>query len=275
MNEIVDILMQRKLTTGSRILRQSINKGLNRALAKAFKLRDTSVVVWKGTSRLDGQTPIMVTMSGYTRDSENAKTGGMIQVAILPVHVKPIDCYKEGSPAVCGDCKYNGNNGCYVSWANLGSHWNGTRNQTPIDMSLASEICRGLEVRVGSAGDPTAVPLEVWEKLLEHSHGFTSYTHQWRRDDMQEFKKLCMASVDCEEEREAAIKRGWNTFLVYDEEEPQFGVRCLASSGVKDRNGLDYQCISCMACSGKGSKHIVEKLHGATNTLHAARRVRI
>lgn len=272
MKDTIELIAQRKLTNGARVLRQYVNKGLNKAISKAYKMKD-SVVVWKGISLLDNETPIMVTLSGFAKDSDNAKTGAMVQVAILPIHQKPSDNYRQGSPSVCGDCKYNGG-GCYVNWSNLTSHWNATRSQTPIDMALSQELVKGLEVRVGSAGDPAAVPVWVWQQLIEHAHSFTGYTHQWRTTHGQQYKCLCMASVDSTEERQQAIQLGWNTFLVYDDVEPTEGIRCLASSDKTDKDGLPYQCITCMACNGKGKKHINEKLHGATNTMHAARKAR-
>ena len=272
MKETIELLATRKLTNGARVLRQYVNKGLNKAIAKAYKMK-TSVVVWKGISLLDNETPIMVTMSGFAKDSENSKTGAMVQVAILPIFTKPFDNYKAASPSVCGDCKYNGGNGCYVNWSNLTSHWKSTKGQNPIDMSLSQELVKGLEVRLGSAGDPAAVPVWVWQELLKYAKSFTGYTHQWRTE--HEYKDICMASVDSALERQQAIDKGWNTFLVYDDVEPTEGIRCLASSDKTDKDGLPYQCITCMACSGKGNnKHINEKLHGATNTLHAARKAR-
>ena len=274
MKDTIELIAQRKLTNGARLLRQHINKGLNKAIAKAYKMKDTSVVVWKGISLLDNETPIMVTLSGFAKDSDNSKTGAMCQVAILPIHTKPSDNYRQGSPSVCGDCKYNGGNGCYVSWHNLTSHWNSTKGQTPIDMSLSQELVKGLEVRLGSAGDPAAVPVWVWQELLRYAHSFTGYTHQWSTTHGQQYKDICMASVDSTEERQQAIDKGWNTFLVYDDVEPDVGIRCLASSDKTDKDGLPYQCITCMACNGKGKKHINEKLHGATNTIYAARKAR-
>jgi len=83
MKDTIEMIASRKLTNGARVLRQYVNKGLNKAIAKAYKLKDSSVVVWKGISLLDNETPIMVTLSGFAKDSDNAKTGAMVQVAIL------------------------------------------------------------------------------------------------------------------------------------------------------------------------------------------------
>ena len=265
-----------KHTSGPFIVRNLVNKGLNKAITKALKYKET-LVLYKGISLLDGETPIMVVMSGFTKDSTNGKTGPLVQLYILPVHEKPKDTYFSGSRAVCGDCKYNGNNGCYVRWSNLGSIWRSAKNQAAIPMTLSKEFLRGLRVRVGAAGDPAAVPSSVWSELLSTCENFTGYTHQWNKEEYQDLQDLFMASVDNARENEKAHALGWSTFFVTDsEDEAKQSTRCLASAGKTDSNGLPTTCASCMLCNGKSRKQktITEVLHGASNTVHKARKAR-
>ena len=266
-----------KHTTGPFIVRNLVNKGLNKAITKALKYKET-LVLYKGISQLDNETPIMVVMSGFTKDSNNTKTGPLVQLYILPVHETPKDIYFSGSKAVCGDCKYNGNNGCYVRWSNLGSIWKSAKNQAAIPMTLSKEFLRGLRVRVGAAGDPAAVPSSVWSELLSTCENFTGYTHQWNKPEFKDLQGLFLASVDNATENLKAHVVGWSTFFVTDSEEQakKEGTRCLASAGKTDSHGLPTTCASCMLCNGKSRKQktITEVLHGASNTVHKARKAR-
>ena len=277
MLNIIKTISKSKHTTTPFIIRNLVNKGLNKAIVKALKYKET-LVLYKGISLLDNETPIMIVMSGFTKDSTNGKTGPQVQLYILPVHQTPKDTYFSGSPSVCGDCKYNGNNGCYVRWSHLGSIWKSAKDQPAIPMSLSKEFLRGLRVRVGAAGDPAAVHAQVWLDLLGSCENFTGYTHQWNKPKYQNLKDIFVASVDSKRENEKARSFGWSTFFVTDnEEEAQSeGIRCLASTDKTDTNGLPMTCSTCMLCNGKSIKQktITEVIHGATNTQHKARRVR-
>ncbi len=260
---------------GAYIVRNHINKGLNKALVKVLKYKST-LVLYKGISLLDNETPIMVVMSCFDKDSANTKTGSTIQLYILPVHESPKDTYFSGSRAVCGDCKYNGNNGCYVRWSHLKSLWNSARNQPVIPMKHAKEFVKGLRVRVGAAGDPAAVPFSFWNTLLSSCENHTGYTHQWNKDEFSSLSSLFVASTDSKEETKEANKRGWSTFEVIDNEEPsENSILCLATDETKSKDGLPFSCASCMLCNGKGKeKNIYVQLHGATNTVAKARKAR-
>jgi len=276
MYKLIETISSRKVTNGPFIVRNLVNKGLNKAISKMLRMK-SCIVLYKGISLLDNKTPIMVVMSGYTKDSANSKTGPLIQLYILPLNDKPSDTYRSGSSAVCGTCKYNGNNGCYVRWSHLTSMWNSARVQNPIDKSLAIELMKGLRVRVGAAGDPLAVPSDFWKDVLSSCDSFTGYTHQWSDKNLSSgYKGMFMASVDSHSEKILARARGWNTFQVLDGDEPlNKSTLCLATIPNKtDLNGLPMSCASCMLCNGKGNKSIHVQLHGASNTLAKARKAR-
>ena len=270
----IKAIAQSKHTNGPFIIRNLVNKGLNKAITKALKYKET-LVLYKGISLLDDETPIMLVMSGFTKDSANTKTGPLVQLYILPIHESPKDTYYSGSKSVCGNCKYNDNNGCYVRWSNLGSVWKSAKNQSVIPMTLSREFLEGLRVRVGAAGDPAAIPSSVWSQLLSSCENYTGYTHQWSTPIFQDLSKFFVASVDNARENEKARALGWSTFFVTDNEKEakEQGVRCLASTDKKDSHGLPMTCSTCMLCNGKSTKQktITEVLHGASNTLHKAR----
>lgn len=272
---VIDAIASKKMIKGAFILRNLVNKGLNKAISKSLKMKD-SIVIYKGISLLDNETPIMVVMSGYNKDSKNEKTGPLVQLYILPIDILPIDGYQSGSKSVCGDCKYNGNNGCYVRWSHLKSLWNSSRQQSPVSMRLSKELVKGLRVRVGAAGDPAAIPFEFWDTLLSSCENHTGYTHQWNKPEYQNLSELFVASTDSKEETRQANKLGWSTFEVIDNEEPsESSILCLATDEKKTKNGLPFNCASCMGCNGKGkTKNWYVQLHGATNTISKARKAR-
>lgn len=273
--DIFSTISARKMSKGAFIVRNHINKGLNRALAKVLKYKG-SLVLYKGISLLDNETPIMVVMTGYSKDSTNEKTGALVQLYILPVHILPRDAYTSGSKSVCGDCRYNGNNGCYVRWSHLKGLWNSAKRQPTIPMNHAREFIKGLRVRVGAAGDPAAVPFSFWNELLSSCESHTGYTHQWNKEQFQNLSRLFVASTDSKEETREANAKGWNVFEVIDNEEPsKDSILCLATDTTKSKDGLPFTCSTCMMCNGKGKgKNIHVQLHGATNTLSKARKAR-
>lgn len=254
------------------IARNAVNKALNKAVLIALfgKKLESSVTIWEGASLFDG-SPIKVVMSAYTKDSNNDKTGPMIQVYILPSDEKPNDVYKAKGSAVCGSCKYNGS-GCYVNWSRLTPIWKASK-KNKISLEIASWLCSQLRVRIGAAGDPAAVPTEVWAQLLKNADGWTGYTHAWESCD-PELIKYFMASCDSKKEVYHAQNIGWNVFYVHDND-MDIKVDSIPCSA----DGIMKHCFSCMMCHGRRSTTqrpfvVTEILHGASNTLHAARQAR-
>ena len=259
------------------MVRNYFNKAINKAALLAIRGKKISgaITIWEGPSEFDG-TPIKVVMTGYIKDSENEKTGPLVQVFILPSDEKPINAFKAKKSSVCGDCIYNGG-GCYVNWGRLTPTWTASKRKF-ISLELASWLVTGLRVRLGAAGDPSAVPTYVWETLLKGADSWTGYTHSWKNCDPA-LRRIVMASCDNDDETKQAISLGWNVFHVHDgkiDDNIDY-VRCL--SGSPDSNGLPKTCFSCMMCHGVRSSKarplvVAEKLHGSTATLSQARKAR-
>jgi hypothetical protein len=120
-------------------------------------------------------------------------------------------------------------------------------------------------VRLGSYGDPAAVPAWVWEAVTSRAAGWTGYTHQWRRVGA-EFSAWCMASCDTEQDRADAKARGYRTFRVRSADAPLMDAReikCPASAEA----GFKTTCAACKACGGLGAKAKVDiaiVAHGST-----------
>lgn len=230
-------------------------------------------VIYRGPSQLDGR-PIVVIAIGLTAGSANSKTGNMIQTHILREDIAPTDAIKTGDDAsICGQCVHRGDGTgkgrtCYV---NVGQGplvvWKTYQAGKYPVWDDAVHSAEGRVVRLGTYGDPAAVPAIVWMNLLRGSIGHTGYTHQWKHPDLLPiFKTLCMASADSVEEAAQAQAMGWRTFRVALPDHvarTQWEAICPASAEA----GKKLTCIQCRACDGvrnnkRGS--IVIQAHGGT-----------
>jgi hypothetical protein len=234
----------------------------------------TGYVVYRGPSELDGEPIVVIALTG---GSTNSKTGNMVQTYIIREDIDPVAAVKTGADeSICGDCRHRGNGidgtgrTCYV---NLGHGPSSVyraflRGRYPVDPVAAADACNGRIVRLGTYGDPAAVPVNVWLDLLAQSSGRTGYTHQWRTNP--QLRSLVMASADTAMSADVARAMGWRTFRVRTAEQPML-VResvCPASAEA----GKKLQCTDCRACDGatgrKGSIAII--VHGALAKRFAA-----
>jgi hypothetical protein len=204
-------------------------------------------VVWEGPSLLDGgPVALIVPLGKYV----NRKTGSVVQSYIMRSDVSPTDAARDGADeSVCGDCTHRHHTGgaCYV---NLGhGPWNIWKaykrgNYGAVDDRFFDAI-EGRMLRLGAYGDPAAVPTDVWQMLADVCGSHIGYTHQWRRQEAQSLRHLCMASVDNAFQDVEAKEMGWRTFRVAASAQP-----------LDDR---DFQCVNetrgtncadCGACYG-------------------------
>ena len=238
--------------------------------------KPSGYIIYRGASLLDGKPIVVVAITGT---SKNSKTGDMVQTYILADNGKsPVESARNlDDVSVCGDCKHRRGMGgsCYV---NLGqgarSVMDGVmRGIYPEKILRPAVECKGRKVRLGTYGDPAAVPAFVWSSLLSNASGWTGYTHQWARGNTaNHVKQWCMASVDTLGEMVRAQAEGWRTFRVtapntigaFAREAP-----CPAS----EEQGKRLTCETCMACSGgEDSKKasMVIMVHGSLKNRFAA-----
>lgn len=252
-------------------------------------------VIYRGPSLLDG-APLVVIAIGFKSGSTNRKTGDMVQTYILRDDVAPTDAIKSGQDSsICGDCPHRGtviddprsktfttrNVGrtCYVNvgqgplaaWRTYKSggypDWDGTGVE-------------GKFVRLGTYGDPAAVPASVWESLLKGSAGHTGYTHQWRstapllQPHLAKLRSLCMASVDTVEEAREATRLGWRYFRVVIGRDPELPDLKESLCPASAEAGRKLTCAECLACGGadgrRGSIYI--PAHGGFAVMANVRR---
>ena len=232
------------------------------------------VILYEGPSQLDG-LPIVVIA---TFSSKNEKTGNMVQTWILQQTTDPVNSVKHGlDGTVCGDCRFSGGKGCYVNVGHAPlAVWSGYHRgiYPTYDPLIHSVLFNGRRIRIGSYGDPAAVPVEFFHRILARSAGHTGYTHQWRKHP--EYRGMLQASCDNAEDYYDATRDGWKCFTVipsYDRYAKDLtpgetvmtdlGIVCLSESHGKT-------CEECKLCTGS-RVNIVIAAHGSTGKIGKAR----
>ncbi len=232
-------------------------------------------IVYEGKSKIDHK-PIVVIATGFDRPSANEKTGPMIQVWILRARINPVRAiYSGGDMSICGNCplrggkegsRYAKNRICYVETQNApGQVYRAYRagNYPKISPHDLPSVFAGLKVRLGAYGDPAAVPISIWHKLLLHAKAWTGYTHQWReRWCAAGLQNYVMASTETEGDTAIARSKGWRTFRVRRADEQLLAdeIVCPAS----EEGGKRRTCATCLACDGgnAGKRSIAIIAHG-------------
>jgi len=242
-----------------------------KALRKA-KFR--GLILYRGPSMLDG-APIVVIANRITDASNNKKTGAMVQTFIVRADVDTMSALRTGQDSsVCGDCSHRpANNGtCYVNVGKSVMSVYGalTRGRyaepgADYDPRILPDLFAGLAFRMGTYGDPTAAPFQIWRACTLNAAAINGYSHQWRDKRFAAFKLLCMASADSNADHADAHAMGWRTFRVKAIGAPsiQGEVTCPASKEAGQRT----VCADCRACGGQSAKaraSIVIEAHGPT-----------
>ena len=231
---------------------------------KAKKVKKPlGIILWKGKSLFDGER-IMVIATGIFTKTENRKTGDMIQTWILRRDINPIFARRLGEDkSLCGSCKNKQENTCYVNLGrsplNVYKAYHDDRYRDFEEQDL--ELFRDRYLRIGSYGDPAAIPFKVWDKLCSVSKGSCGYSHQWRTCD-QRLKTICMASVDSivgyTKEYEKAKSMGWRTFRVFADDngisinDVKISTEFICPAS--EEAGVKTDCEHCGACSGLSSR---------------------
>jgi hypothetical protein len=213
--------------------------------------------------------------------SENGKTGAMVQTFIMRRDIAPHEALKTGDDSsVCGDCPLRpinkGATRCYVRvyQAPL-SVWNayhrGRYAAPGVDFegALLPELFAGLSFRIGSYGDPAAIPssMENSNAPRQEPHGIHSPMAQARGAGL---KGLCMASADSESDVADAMAKGWRTFRVRKHDAPTLATESICPASKE--GGQRTQCDTCGLCKGAtiAARNIVIADHGLMDTRRRA-----
>ena len=224
-------------------------------------MNTNGAVFYAGPSNLDG-APIIGVITGLDSASKNIKTRDMLQTFILLRDTAPHLAIKNGADvSICGDCKHRYHaatettsekkRACYVLVHNAPlSVWKCYQrgNYNTLDYSRISDR----QLRLGSYGDPAAIPLKIWNKLKKATGiaQHTGYTHQWQ--SMPEYGALCMASVDSPQEFQAARLLGLRTFRVRHKHEQLLPGEFICPASLEGNHKTT--CDHCGLCNGAESK---------------------
>ena len=234
--------------------------------------RPLGIVLYNGPSMLDG-APIIVILNAFR--PRNRKTGDMLQTWILRKDEDPTQAVQSGADAsVCGDCPLRGevidgrNTGraCYVNigqapWSVWTAYHAGSYSEWSDDHS---QYLAGRRVRLGSYGDPAAVPYSVWRDLLALTAGHTGYTHQWRTGRFWRLRRYVMASTETTSDTRAAKSKKWRVFQV-GSSRPKGLTLCPASKEAGEKT----TCDKCGACDGNESsrRSVFIQAHGSPSVI--------
>ena len=223
-------------------------------------------IAYEGPSEIDG-APIVVIVNRIHQDSENEKTGALVQTFIIRSDVSPTDALKTGDDAsVCGDCVHRpsliaqavaegletGEAPCYVNVGrSVRSVYEAYKRgrYTRADPATIARALAGKIVRLGTYGDPFAAPVRMWSQITRYAAGRRGYSHQWQHAnfDVQAWAPLVMASADNIEEAARANLMGMRVFRVSMGVDNQPGETiCPASI----EGGRKSTCEKCSLCSG-------------------------
>lgn len=206
-------------------------------------------IPWQGPSEIDGK-PIVLLVTRGTKP--NRKTGSLVQTYILRADVSPIIARQTGADvSICGDCMHASNGTCYVNIVQgptvvFKAFQRGAYPR--ISHKQAATELTGDTVRLGTYGDPAAVPFAVWANILRYTSAQTGYTHQWKTPQAKPLSLYCMASCDTQAEYQQAQQDGWRAFYVVPKgtAKVEGAFLCLAS----EEGGKKLTCTECLACNG-------------------------
>lgn len=228
------------------------------------------LILWEGPSRIDG-SKVVVIATGLSGRSANAKTGDMVQTWILRADRDPLEALRTGADvSICGGCihrpqEHDGEGwsgrSCYVNVAQAPLNvWRTWQRGRYARWDRDSARFRGRQVRLGSYGDPAAVPLDLWKDVLAEAAGWTGYTHQARSRRLRDVLEVCQLSADSAADALAARDAGQGSFRVLrpGEQPLEFEIRCPASAEA----GYRLTCQECQMCQGRGSPQIAIDAHG-------------
>jgi len=236
------------------------------------------MIIYEGPSLLDGQQ-IVVIATGIKSKSSNGKTGGMIQTWILLRDIDPREANKSGADyGICGDCPHRGKattaldkvlaaeRTCYVilfqAPLNVWKTYHRGNYDRAVDSEAIAAVGKDRKVRLGSYGDPAAVPAYVWQALLSKSIGRTGYSHQSGLANADFVADIMMISADNLAMAQGAWANGHRTFRVIDSVDDMDAneVLCPASKEAGERTN----CENCGLCAGSSikAKSIAIVAHG-------------
>ena len=208
-------------------------------------------------------------ITGFKKKSDNRKTGEMLQTYLLDKATLTSEPKVFGTK--CAECPMVSK--CYVNQDKMSVRRtlkkliNG--EACSYKFSTLEEVLpllRGQRVRLGTYGDPSALPLHDLKKICEVSQGWTGYTHFWK-EIASNYSLYLMASVEDLSGELLAHSLGYLTFRVLLKEDETLevsskSIQCLNVEN--DKTLVSLQCVDCLICSGtkgRGKKSVYIEEH--------------
>lgn len=196
--------------------------------------------------------------------SSNRKTGDMVQTYLLDK--SRLTSEKSVFGAKCQACPMVRE--CYVSRDKLSVRRSlvltlegERRTYEKRELVDVLPLLQGRLIRLGTYGDPSAIPLSDLALICSAAKGHTGYTHFWREVD-EGYSAYLMASCETLADELLSNALGYRAFRVLLDahnvhETSDKSVQCLNAS-------VGLTCAECLLCSGsqgKGSSNIYIHQH--------------
>ena len=222
-------------------------------------------ILYEGDSLLTGEPIVVIATMGGNNPKTDNDFKSMVQTWIMLRDTPPHEAVKSGNDeGVCGNCIQRPSVGgaCYVKTFQAPlSIWRAYKRGN-YNSVINLESLRGAELRLGSYGDPSAVPFDIWRNLIDKVQPrlMTGYTHQMSHKAFDKrMAEVCMISADTPKVALKAHAQGFRTFRMTTDTEHLLPNEIICPN---DTDGV--KCIDCGLCDGAGDKpNIAILAHGA------------
>lgn len=157
--------------------------------------------------------------------------------------------------AVCGHCVLRGTSGltsriCYVTLGRAPTNvWHAWKARRYIALhDIGWSWVRHRSIRFGAYGDPAAAPASLWFTLAAQARLWTGYTHEWRREETQQLRRILMASVESPSDAWFARSLGWRTYRIRLASEPLLPFESVCPGSPE--GNWKATCATCLQCDG-------------------------
>ena len=233
-----------------------------------------TIILYRGPSLINGKPIVALAQS----ESTNSKTGNMVQTFILSDEFDPLTASRTGADeSICGACPHRGtpndndkgqatDRTCYVTLAHapLGKYKALKKGVYGNSVATRQEIVAfgsGKGVRLGTYGDPCAVPNSIWQSLTSRAEYQTAYTH----GAVNPWPQGIMSSADSASQAQDMWDKGERTFRVVASVADIIKgkeILCPASQEA----GRKATCATCKLCGGASikAKSVAIPAHGTS-----------
>jgi hypothetical protein len=240
-------------------------------------IKPRGYVIYRGPSLIDGRPIVAVAIT----KSRNSKTGNMVQTYIIRADIDPRDASRTGEDfSICGTCPHRGiaapdkatglatARSCYVVMGQgpLQVYKSLVAGKYPAATThkAMAALGAGRMVRLGTYGDPAAVPSYIWESLISEAKDHTAYSHQATTQGADFRPDIYMRSADSLGAAAVAWGKGQRTFrIISDVDQVMTGREILCPAS--EEAGRKTTCNACGLCGGASvkAKSIAIVAHGA------------